>query len=246
MLCSSEIRREEVERICFKIREEYKTSKHIGVLLCEGDENSIDVKLYSKVYYYFLVIPSGGYTDIIKILPSVQKRMEGISIFGLIDRDANSKEEIKTLRKEKNVYCTKLPFIENIICTPEVIKIICAYLGMDYKVVIKEIKEKLMHMLSKKLKDTLPINMCIPINDLISNISFSIEKNDGTILKKTVSETSILYSYRDKVVASVVADAFKLKGRQRYYEFIAEMLNEPCVSIDIIKVTSAYLPMIMV
>ena len=84
------------------------------------------------------------------------------------------------------------------------------------------------------------------LDELIESISFSIKKKDGSIVQKTVNESSSLYSYKDKAIASIVADAFMLKGRHTYYDFIAKMLEEPHVSHDLLIATRAYLPMIKV
>lgn len=244
MECSSEVRKNEIKYICKLIDEKYDSSIHLGVLLCEGNKDSIDVKLYTKVYPYLAIIPTGGCTDVIKLIHSIRKRNEDKLIFGLIDRDTNSKTEIKKLEREKGVYCTKLPFIENIICTPEVIKILCRYLNQDYRKTIKEINESVLKSLTNKIKEALPVNVSISRDELIDSIAFSIKKKDGSVVQKTVNESSVLYSYKDKTIASIVADAFMLKGRHAYYDFIAEMLEEPLVSHDLLIATRAYLPMI--
>ena len=95
-----------------------------------------------------------------------------------------------------------------------------------------------------KLKDHFPVNVSISRDDLIESAFISIKKKDGGTVEKTIIEANILYTYRDKTIASIVADAFMLKGRPAYYNFIAEMLEEPLVSHDILMATRAYLPMI--
>lgn len=246
MECSSEVRKSEVKQICRLIDEKFDSSIHLGVLLCEGEENSIDVKLYSKVYPYLLVISSGGCADIVKLLPSIQKRVDGIPVFGLIDRDSNSKKEIRKLERESNVYCTKLPFIENIICTPEVIKIICRYHNYDYKKTIKIINEEILKALTHKLKDVLPVNLSISYDDLIENVTIFIKGKSGIKVEKTVDESNILYSYRDKNIANIVAKALGCNGRHVYYDFFIEMVDEPLISHEMLTAVRAYLPMIKV
>lgn len=246
MECSSEVRKIEIRQICKMIDENYDPSNHIAVLMCEGNENSIDVKLYSKIYPYFYIIPSGGCSDITKLIHSIRKRNDDKLVLGLIDRDANSKKEIRILEKEKEIYCTKLPFIENVICTPEVIKVLCRYLNLDYKQTIKSIKESLMKAWINKLKDAFPMNVSISRDDLIESASISIKKKDGTIVEKTIDESNILYRYRDKAIASIVADSLMLKGRQAYYEFIKEKLDDPLISHDLLKAMKNYLPTIKV
>lgn len=244
MECSSEVRSNEIKRICKLINQNYDYSVHVGVLLCEGDENSIDVKLYSKVYPNLLVIPVGGWSDVDKLVKSIRKRNEDKSVFGLIDRDANSKKEIRQYRKDKGIYCTKLPFIENVICSPEVIKIFCRYLNLDYKYTIKLIDEMALQALTHKFREALPVNISISMDDLIESVHISIKTKDGIVLEKMVNEPNILYSYKDKTIANIVAEALGLKGRPSYYEFFADMLEENLVKYDLITVTRAYLPQV--
>lgn len=244
MSSSPMVRKLEIKQVCGLIDKYYDSSIYEGIILCEGDENSIDVKLYSKIYPHLLVIPVGGCTDVIKIINSIRKRNEYKKVWGLIDRDATSKKDIHCLKKEKGVYCTKLPFIENIICTPEVIKIICRYLNYDYKKTIKSIKESLLKVLTNKIKDALPVNVSISKDDLIESISFSVKLQNGLTVEKTINESSGLYTFRDKTIANIVADALHLKGRQAYYGFIEKLLNTPEVSYDLIKVMRTYLPII--
>lgn len=242
MLGSSEIKKLEIKEACRLIKEKYDKEKYVGVLLCEGEMNSLDVKLYSKVYPYLLVIPLGGWTDVAKLLRSIQKRNEDIKIFGLIDRDSNSKMKIKKLRQNENIYCTKLPFIENVICNPEIIKVICEYKGIDYKKTIKSVNQMLLSAIANKIKDAFPVNVGLTRDELIESVSIIIKKENGEVIEKTVNASSCLYSYRDKAVANIVAGALSINGRQEYYTFISDLLEDENVGSRIVKVARAYLP----
>lgn len=244
MIGSSELKKLEIKEICKIIQNRYDEKKYYGVLLCEGELTSLDVKLYSKVYPYLLVIPIGGWTDVAKLLRSIQKRNEETRVFGLIDRDSNSKAKVKKLKECDNIYCTKLPFIENIICAPEIIKLICEYQNIDYKKTIKKINQLLLSAIANKIKDSFPVNVGITRDELIESVSISIKKENGEIIEKTVNAGSCLYSYRDKTVANVVAGALSINGRQEYYNFISKMLDDENISSKVIKVARAYLPTI--
>ena len=232
-----------VEQICCYFDEHFDEKNQLGVLLCEGDDNSLDVKLYSKVYPYLLVIPEGGFADIKKTLPCVKNQID-VPAYGLIDRDGISKKEIIDLQSFKNVYTTKLPFLENIICTPEMIKIGALYLGIDYRMALKKVRENAMSSLSRKIKDTLPVNISISRDEIVESVQIIIVKEDGCIMQKTVSEANVLYTYRDKTIASYVAEAFGLHGRQDYYSFIEKLLAEPNIANQVINVARSYLPQI--
>ena len=233
----------DVDQLCAYIEEHFDEEKQLGVLLCEGDDNSLDAKLYGAVYPYLLVIPTGGFADIKKLLPCVKNRIE-VPAYGLIDRDGIAKKEINELKTNRQVYCTKLPFLENIICTPEMIKIGARYLKLDYRKVLKAVRENAMTSLSRKIKDTLPVNMSVSRDDVVESVQIVIVKSDGCTMEKTVNEANVLYTYRDKTIASEVSEAFGLHGRQDYYDFIEKLLEDSVEANDVIKVARSYLPMI--
>ncbi len=232
-----------LDQLCSYVEENYDEDSYVGVLLCEGDDNSLDAKLYGAVYPYLLVIPTGGFADIKKLLPCLKNRID-YPAYGLIDRDGISKKEIQELQKNKQVYCTKLPFLENIICTPEMMKIGARYLEADYRQALKRVRENAMSSLSRKIKDTLPLNISVSQDDVVESIQVVIVKDDGCIMEKTVSSANVLYTYRDKTIASYVAEAFGLHGRQDYYAFISRMLEDSSTCNDVVNVARSYLPMI--
>lgn len=243
-MSSSEVRKLEIKEICQIIKEKYDKEKYNGILLCEGEINSLDAKLYSKVYPSLLVIPVGGWTDVTKLLRSIRKRNEGIEVYGLIDRDSSSKRKIKEIRINEGVYCTKLPFIENIICTPEIIKILCKHLDLDYRKTIKSIDQVLLSAIANKIKDAFPVNVGLTRDEAIESVSVLIKKEDGTIIEKTVNASSCLYAYRDKSVANIVAAGLYINGRQEYYNFIGKLLDDENIATHIVKVARSYLPVI--
>ena len=244
MIGSAEVRKLAIKEICQISDEKYDEEKYYGILLCEGEMNSLDAKLYSKVYPALLVIPVGGWTDVTKLLRSIRKRNEGIEVFGLIDRDSNSKRKIKELRVNEGVYCTKLPFIENIICTPEIVKILCKHLDLDYRKTIKSINQILLSAIANKIKDAFPVNVGLTRDETIESVSVSIKKEDETTIEKTVNASSCLYAYRDKSVANIVAAGLYINGRQEYYNFIGKLLDDANIAPNIVKVARFYLPVI--
>lgn len=219
--------------------------QYVGLLLCEGTFTSPDVKLYRKVYPYLHVVPAGGWSDIRRIIGSVRKRMNGFPVFGLIDRDAKSKNEVGKLR-EKGIYCTKLPFIENIISAPEIVKIIGKYNGIDVDKELENVKEKLLYLLSANLRDSLPVNIFQPEEEAIASINISIKLENGQVIEKNVSKANIIYAYRDKAVANETADIFGIIGRRSYYKFFINCLENPRLCEQIVKRARTYLPEINV
>ena len=142
------------------------------------------------------------------------------------------------------MYCTKLPFIENIICTPEIIKILCKHLDLDYRKTIKSINQILLSAIAGKIKDAFPVNVGLAREENIESVSVAIKKENGSVIEKTVNACSCLYAYRDKSIANIVAAGLYINGRQEYYNFIGKLLDDANIATDIVKVARFYLPVI--
>ena len=227
----------------FVLDEIEKDPSKIGVLLCEGCGTSIDKTVYSAIFPNLIVIPVGSCTTIMRLLYRVRRKLQayGIYAFGIIDRDALSKQEIKNVFAEKGIYTTKLPFIENIICAPEVLMYVCEEKNLDFEYVKKKIQNELIKMLWQHLKETLPINIAIQKDEWIENIAIRAATKQKKV-EKLVDRDSILYAYRDKVIVSVVANAVGIRHRKDYYEEIRILLQKEKYRDALIRVMAKYVP----
>ncbi|MBQ6860558.1 MAG: hypothetical protein IJO08_02815 [Clostridia bacterium] len=219
-----------------------REEKYLGVVLCEGVWGGIDVTLYQEVYPQLLVIPCGGCEHVLKFIPTVRKRLYDYTVVGLIDRDSRPKKEIRELGKE-GVYCTKLPFIENIISCPEVIRILAPKRGYDPDEVLEKIERNLLSMLCKKLRNSLPINIPFANEETETfSVKIQITSTTGECVEKFVDRGSVLYAYRDKSVANETSFMLGLHGRKKYYEFFSDSLNDPELRDDLLKCANKFLP----
>lgn len=244
---NSEERMQIVRRVVKQALDTFeKTEQYEAVLLCEGDENSIDVALYRAVYPHLLVIPTGGCSHITTLINSIRKRLPCIQVFGIIDRDSLSKSEVRGYKEENGIYCTKLPFIENIIACPEILRILCDVRTCDYDEGVDMVRKRLMRNLSQKLRSALPINIGMPNDECVASITIKIRGTDGSFVEKTVNESNIIYAYRDKAVANESADILGIIGRERYYTLVKKSLGIPVIGHKLVQRASSYLPLIKV
>ncbi|MBR3280410.1 MAG: hypothetical protein IKI57_01005 [Clostridia bacterium] len=214
-----------------------------GVLLCEGDENSIDCKVYSLVFPNLLVVPVGGCSNVMRIVPNLRIKLAPFKMyaFGIIDRDALSKKEIKRLLKTHGINTTKLPFIENIICAPETLRIICKYKDIDADELIHQVQTELMKILWQKFKETLPINLGIEKNEKLKILMIGASTKRQDILKE-VDENNILYSYRDKIITVIIGAHIGIRNKKDYYAMIIDMINNPEFRDDLATVFAKFIP----
>ncbi len=222
-LHSSSLTKEIAEKAIKRIQEDPFVT---GILLCEGDESSIDKAVYSAIFEDLYVFPVGSCETVKNILPRVRKRLlaYGVHTFGIIDRDALSKIEMRQLLKCIGVTTTKLPFIENMICTPEMIRVICQKKGFSFEEKLHKIQITLMRVLWQKLKEALPINIGIRKNERLWELMIGATTKKNAF-HKVVTKENILYVFRDKVVVSVVAASLGINGKQAYYNEIKQLLS---------------------
>ena len=228
---------------CWAYNEIKKDEPMLGVLLCEGTDASVDKDVYEVVFPDLLVVPVGGCTNVVRYLHPLRRRLAqyGMYAYGIIDRDALSKAEVKRLHDANGIYTTKLPFIENIICTPEVLKYVCKYKGRSYDEVLNQVQEELLKTLWKKLKEALPINLGIEKNERIVSLSIGASTKKKTI-NKHVEAGNILYSYRDKVITSIIGSHIGIKGKKEYYQMIRDMLAKEKYREDMAKAFARFIP----
>lgn len=221
-----------------------------ALLLCEGNEKSMDVYIYSYLYPDFLVMSAGGCTNISRLAHPLRKIIPQ-EVYGIIDRDNCSKAQIRALRDEEKIYCTKLPFIENILCCPELLKIICKDAGKDYTQVVRTVRRSFASLLAEKMSLLNPFNVDIPYDleygeeseeNEIQLISISIATKNNIVHKK-IDLSNVMYTFRNKAIVSLVADAMDFHGRDAYYKFLKSQINSPH-GYKVMQVIANYLPII--
>lgn len=104
------------------------------ILFVEGQKNSLDYQLYYEFYrdQGYHVIPCGGCQQVIKIVKAKQgyTDLDSIQVYGIIDRDFRTDNEINALKKE-NVFCLKVAEVENLFIVPELLQMMQQQLGCD-------------------------------------------------------------------------------------------------------------------
>ena len=226
---------------CIEIMKQDKTKK--ALLLCEGTKDSMDVFIYSTAYPEFVVVPVGGCSDIKRLLPFLSRYFEYDS-FGLIDRDNCSKKKSRHLAENERIYCTKLPFIENILCCPELIKILAKESGKDYESIIRYVRSSLANLLAEKMSLLNPFNIDIPTDSEVQFISISITTKTN-VIHKNVDLANVMYTFRSKAIVGFIADAMDFRSRDTYYNFLRKQIKGHAGE-KIMQVISKYLPIISI
>ena len=119
-----------------------------STILCEGDFNSLDYRIYSKVFDKQEVIPCGA-NSILKMKELKLKNKE--SVCSITDRDLLTEDDISELMKI-DIYTLKVRAIENVLVTDYAMHEICKKLDVgDSDKTISSIKKTLFNKYGKKL-----------------------------------------------------------------------------------------------
>ena len=127
-----------------------------SIILCEGNYNSLDYKIYSKIFDDKTVIPCGA-NSILKIKELKLKKQN--SVCAITDRDFKTEAEIIKLQNE-DIYTLKVRAIENLLVANGVIEYICKMLSVkNYKSKIEFIKQTMYEKYGKKLNKQFDIEI---------------------------------------------------------------------------------------
>ncbi len=93
------------------------------ILFVEGDDGSIDISIYRRLYSQFTVIPVGSCENVIHTVSTFMARPElhRLGCAGLIDADGRTADEIEHL-EAKQIFTLRVAEVENLILLPTVFK----------------------------------------------------------------------------------------------------------------------------
>ena len=119
-----------------------------SLILCEGNTNSLDYRIYSAIFEDKLIVPCGA-NSILKI--QEVKLKEYKNACAITDRDIMTKKEIAKLEND-NIFCTCVRAVENLLVIDPVLQKICEKLKVkSYMKKIESIKSTLFEKYGKKL-----------------------------------------------------------------------------------------------
>lgn len=102
------------------------------VIFVEGENGSYDVSLYRAILNDFLIIPCGSCTQVIQRVKALSNsaQLHHLDVAGLIDRDRRVDSEILSLKND-GIYTLSVAEVENLFCTPEIIRLVSARLSRN-------------------------------------------------------------------------------------------------------------------
>lgn len=141
-----------------------------SILFIEGDESSVDYKLFQLVFPEFTVKPLGSCTKVIEATKafSEQNVFHHIQSFGLIDRDRRTSEEISLLN-QKNIWVAEVAEVENYFLLEEVVKVIAGTMHKNPELVFDEVKNNVIGFFNSQIESQVVQHVASKIETTIKN-----------------------------------------------------------------------------
>lgn len=113
------------------------------ILFCEGKKDSLDYKLYTRLFPNYTVVPVEGHLQVISYTRAFNnsRNVHHNNAIGIIDGDFH-KQEQKDIWKKNSIYSLDVQEIENILCDEDVLNRAVEYFHADQDA-LEKAKEKL-------------------------------------------------------------------------------------------------------
>ncbi|EEB36610.1 hypothetical protein ANHYDRO_00552 [Anaerococcus hydrogenalis DSM 7454] len=189
-----------------------------NILFVEGEESSFDNQLYSILYPDYFIIPCGSCMQVImrtKSFNSTQK-IHNYSVYGLIDRDFRTEDEINKLEKD-NIYTLKVAEVENLFIIEELISFLSDYLGNNFNEIFSNIKNYVINeRFDNQIRGQIKKNVVSQIKHKLSLAEIS-EINTKESLKKAIENIDAdriyeetLKSYEEALISNNYKKVIKM------------------------------------
>lgn len=113
------------------------------ILFCEGKKDSLDYKLYTRLFPNYTVVPVEGHLQVISYTRAFNNsyNVHHNRAIGIIDGDFH-KDEQKEAWKKDNIYCLDVQEVENVLCDEDILSCAVNYFDADQDA-LDDAKEKL-------------------------------------------------------------------------------------------------------
>ncbi|MGL5940030.1 MAG: DUF4435 domain-containing protein [Waterburya sp.] len=221
------------------------------IVFVEGENGKFDVTLYRLILDKFLVIPRGSCTQVIQSVKALKNspQLHHLEVYGIIDRDRRTNPQIEALI-EDDIYVLEVAEVENLFCTPEILKFVSQKLARDVEKdfitvknnVFKQFEQELENQIclktanevkfklndfSEKAKDKSGLEK--ELNRIIESINIAeIYKNNNKLFLDIVEQQDydkLLCYYNRKSLANQISGGFGLKNNE-LVEFVIRYVQK--------------------
>lgn len=161
------------------------------VIFLEGDDSSIDYKIYEQVYGEYTLKPLGSCEKVIHSVKSFneQNGFHHIQSFGIIDKDRRPTEEIPKLNS-KSIWILDVAEAENLLLLENIIKSLATHMGKNPDEVFNEVKNNILAFFAGQLEAQIMLHY----KELLRKELFTLANFTSKNIADTIAEVDGLYT----------------------------------------------------
>ena len=220
------------------------------IIFVEGEKGGKDHAIYQSIYRNYNIVPRGGCQSVIELvrLLRLNSCFYHIDVYGIIDRDYRTDEEINTLSSEY-IFCIDVAEIENILLNEDILRLIAKKQHLDPDNIVQSVTDKARKLLNEQIEVQASRRTCRKIEnnlykintkskgleaikqsvaDAISNLGIETIYQENlelyTRLASAGTLSEILKYYNNKGLVKNICSIFEL-GNNGYEGLVLRMLN---------------------
>lgn len=234
------------------------------LLFIEGDDSSLDRRLYSLIFPTVTLSPKGGWVEVDKSVVGINSNSElsWSKAFGIVDNDARGAEEIKGLNG-REIFVLPFFTIESIYYHPDLIKRLAERLAPTLGInptdamqsatteileAVEREKSRLCKRVIEKRVRSLAINQLPTLDDLDLESQFTftpidvptigsneLSKIDGYLVSKDIEAIINRYPIRETNAISGILKSLNLSNKKVYIQAMLSMLSLDPEALEFVR-----------
>lgn len=199
-----------------------------NILFIEGENNSLDFKIYSVLYPQYQIITCGSCEKVVQYTKAFNKQntLHGFKAYGIIDRDYRSQNEINALMG-KDINVLKVAEVENLFLLECIILAILKQSNREDE--IKEIKNYIFEIKFKNcLEKQILENLKSEIKHKLNTIDINLKTSDE--IKEKINSIEKFINFDD--LYKNISNKFNLVYEEKNYNELLKVFNKKDIYKD--------------
>ena len=202
-----------------------------NVLFVEGEKNSYDTQLYTAMYPNYYVIPCGSCTQVISRTRAFRngKALHHLNVYGIIDRDYRSDEEISELQKDY-IYTIQVAEVENLFLVEELVRIIAMRFGQNADDIFENIKD---YIVNQRFTNQIEKQIC---QSVVSHLKYQLTAIEWATKNEAEAKQCL-----NNALTRIDYDTVKVEQRDKFqealtsnnYKTVLKVFNEKNISASV-------------
>jgi len=183
-------------------------------------------------------MPRGSCENVIQATKAIVRLKAALHLeaFGIIDRDYRLQNQVNAWLRH-NIFALKVAEIENMLCVPEVLKVVASYKNLDPSDICQQVIDFVINELEKDLENQVAKRSASKIQYILNRFNAQESTEKSSLMEKfnnlvTSIDVSKIYEnnlnlYKDVIVSKEYKKALLIYKKKKLTDKTAPFFKEP-------------------